>query len=245
MEFISMSRKVSWLLLVGVAVLAVISLIVYSRQSARNASPSVADARPEKPALLNAALPQSTPTPDDSKPKEMCTLNTSQSPDIGGLRLGMTTAEVLAMFPGSAEDPLVRSDVNKPVTQFGEGFFAIKPDAYGVKPEFAGIRQLSFGLFDGKVSSISAGYDGPKWKHVDEFVAKFVEGRSLPNAWEAYPGMDNQRKSLKCDGFEVVVFAGGKTGNANSVRLVDLAATKKLEERRAKAIEKAKQETKP
>jgi hypothetical protein len=51
--------------------------------------------------------------------------------------------------------------------------------------------------------------------------------------------MDNQLKTLKCTDFEVEVFAGGKGGNLNYVKVKDLSAEKKLNDRRAKAAAKA------
>src|SRR6267142_2813573 len=57
--------------------------------------------------------------------------------------------------------------------------------------------------------------------------------------WEAYVGMDNSLKILKCTDFEIRVFAGGQGGNLNYALMKDLAAEKKLKERRDKARAKA------
>src|ERR1044071_6463425 len=75
-----------------------------------------------------AAVPaqkEGTAAPD----KPVCSLNTGQAPVISGVRLGMTAEQVLALFPGSGEDPEVRSGVSN-VTKFGVSSFAIKPDKY-------------------------------------------------------------------------------------------------------------------
>ena len=123
----------------------------------------------------------------------------------------------------------------------------IRPDRYGSKEKFAGVGQITFTLLDGRVSSVSVGYNGPEWPHVDDFVAKVIEGTSLPavGAWEAYPGLDTQMKTLTCTNFEIRVFAGGPGGSLNNVTMSDLEAARTLKERKAKAREKAKQETKP
>jgi hypothetical protein len=153
----------------------------------------------------------------------------------------MTTDEVLALFPGSKEDPEVSSDLSKPASQFGTSSFIIRPDKFESKERFAGISQITFTLLDRRVSRFYVGYNGPAWPHVDKFVAKFTEGTNLPaaDAWEAYVGLDTQMKTLKCTDFEIRVFAGGKGGNLNYVEIHDLEADKKVKEREDKAAEKA------
>jgi hypothetical protein len=182
-------------------------------------------------------------TPD----KAVCGLDASQAPVMGGLRLGMTAQQVLALFPGSGEAPEVRASLAKAPSALGVSSFIISPDMFSSKDKFAGIGQITFTFFDGRVSSFSIGYNGPEWPHVDKFVAKVVEGTSLPavDAWEAYAGMETQLKVLTCTDFEVRVFVGGQRGNLNYVLMSDLEAARALKERRAKAREKAKQASKP
>ena len=96
-------------------------------------------------------------------------------------------------------------------------------------------------FLDGRLTSFQANYLSGSWKHVDEFVTKFTTGSNLPgvDSWDAYPGLDTQQKSLKCDGFEVTLFAGGEALNVNNVKMQDLKAAQELKERRAKAKQKA------
>jgi len=164
-----------------------------------------------------------------------------QAPVLNGLRLGMTTEQVLALFPGSKEDPQVSPYVSGPGGPFGTSSFVLRPEKYESKEKFAGISQITFRLLDGRVSSLYVGFNGPEWQHVDQFVAKFTEGTNLPPAegWEAYVGMDTQMKTLKCTDFEIRIFAGGKGGNLNYVEMRDLRADKTLKDRRAKAKQKA------
>jgi len=173
--------------------------------------------------------------------KPTCQLTLAGAPDIKGLRLGMTPDKVLALFPGSKDDAEVRTSLSRPPSQFGVSSFLIRPDKYESKEKFAGINQITFTLLDGRVSSFSAGYNGPEYSHVDKFVAKFIEGTNLPppDQWEAYVGMDNSLKILKCTDFEVRVFIGGQGGNLNYVLMKDLEAEKKLKDRRDKARAKA------
>jgi len=164
-----------------------------------------------------------------------------QAPVINGLRLGMRSEQVLALFPGSSEDADVRSSLSGPGDPFGTASFLIKPEKYESKEKFAGINQITFKLLDGKVASSHIGYNGPEYSHVDRFVEKFIEGTNLPAAdgWEAYVGMDTQMKTLKCTDFEIRIFAGGKGGNLNYVLVRDLVAEKTLKDRKAKAKKNA------
>lgn len=165
-----------------------------------------------------------------------CSLVMDQAPVVKGLRLGMTPEQVLAIFPGSSEDPEVRTRLSRPPNQFGETGFTIRPAKDESGENLTGIKQIVVDLLDGHASRYYVGYDGPQYSHVDQFVAKFIEGTNLPAAdqWEAYVGMDTQLKTLKCKDFEIKVFAGGKGGNLNYVDMRDLEADKKVDDRRKK-----------
>jgi hypothetical protein len=192
-----------------------------------------------------AAIPQRDSTPATNPvSKAMCTLNAAQAPDIKGVRLGSTTQQVLDLFPGSRDDAEVRVAAEN-VTAVGASSFALRPEKYGAEKDFVGINQFTFRFLDKRLSSFTAGYGGPEWKHVDEFIKKFSEGKTLPplEAWEAYVGLDTQHKTLRCDGFEISVFAGGEAGSLNHVQMKDLAAEKELKERRAKAKKTAEKPT--
>ena len=169
--------------------------------------------------------------------KPSCSLTLAGAPTFNGLRLGMTADEVLALFPGSKDDPPVRADLERPPSRYGTSSFNLAPDKYGSKDKFAGIRQMTFRLLDGRVSSLRIGYNGPAYAQVDGFIAKFSEAANLPKAdqWEAYVGMENQLKTLKCTEFEVQAFVGGQGGNLNYVDVKDLVADRKLKDRQQKA----------
>ena len=191
------------------------------------------------------AIPPQTDSPA-APVKAVCGLGVTDVPGVGAIRLRMTPEQVLALFPGSAQDPEVRSHLSQPASPLGVSSFAVKPSKYQSKDKFAGVSQINFNLLDGRVSTFSIGYSGPEWPHVDKFVEKVIEGTSLPavEAWETYPGLDNL-KILTCTDFEIRVFAGGEGGNLNYVLMSDLEAARTLKERRVKAREKLKQESKP
>src|SRR2546430_6621774 len=166
-----------------------------------------------------------------------CSLTMAVAPVLNGLKLGMTPDEVLALFPGSTDDPEIKSNRSRPPGKMGESELVVRPYKFESKEKFTGISQITFGFLDGRVSSLTIGYSGPQYSHVDQFVTKFVEGTNLPpaNQWQAYVGMDTQLKTLRCQDFEIRIFAGGEGGNLNYVLMRDLEADKKLKDRRAKA----------
>ena len=232
------------LLIIGVALFVLVSSTrVGLKPSAQPASASQTPA--PKPSEAPAA-PTQEPSPAATD-KDVCRLPPAQVPVVGDLKLGMTVEKVLALFPGSGEDTEVRSSLARPASSHGVSSLVIRPDRYGSKEKFAGVSQITFTLLDGRVSTFSIGYNGPAWPHVDNFVAKVVEGTDLPaaGAWQAYAGLDNQLKMLTCPDFEIRVFAGGEGGNLNYVLMSDLKAARTLKERRVKAKEKAGQEPKP
>ena len=164
-------------------------------------------------------------------------LTLAQAPSLDGLKLGMTPAQVLALFPGSETDKEVQSDLSRPASKFGVSSFMIRPAKYPSATKFSDVSQINFMLLDGRVSTLYVGYEKPVWAHVDEFVAEFNKERNLPGIdhWEAYVGMDTQLKMLKGKEFEISLFAGGNNVNINYVQLRDLMALAKFRERSAKA----------
>lgn len=170
-----------------------------------------------------------------------CTLKLSEAPVINRLKLGMTEAEVLAVFPGSKDDAELRSALSKPRGPLGNSSFLLTPSKYESAADYKEVSRVTFSMLDGRVSSFTINYNGPEWPNVDKFVEKVVQGKDLPAAdqWEPYAGMENQMKTLTCTDFSIRVFNGGEGGNQNYVLVQDLEADKKLKERRRKARESA------
>jgi hypothetical protein len=199
-------------------------------------SPTVPSSPPsEQPST--AAVPSAS----DSQETTACKLTLGELPAFKGLKLGMTTEEVLAVFPGSKVDEELRPQLSQPAGRFGTSNFIIKPPKYPNKENFAGISQIAFSLLDGRVYTFTFSHLGPEYAHVDKFVEKVVEGTNLPavDQWEAYQGLDTQMKILACKEFEIRVYAGGEGGNLNYVLVKDQLAENTLKDRRKKAREQA------
>jgi len=232
------SRKLIWTVVLIVAGLVLGSLVLFKpSESVRSSQGESQGSSP--------ATPRQDSTPDtEPVAKVTCTLNTNQSPAINEVRLGLTIQQVLDLFPTSRDDVELRASAEKS-TALGVSSFALRPEKYAAEKNFVGMTQFTLNFLDKRLMSFTAGYNGPQWNSVDDFVRKFSEGKTLPplKAWEAYAGLDTQLKILKCDGFEISVFAGGEGGNLNYVQMKDLAAEKELRERRAKARKAAEKPT--
>lgn len=223
-SFLTTSRVALSLLFLIIAV----SIACSAYKSAGSSPPAANNSQPQPSAETN------NPPAQDKSP---CTITLAGAPDINGLKLGMTAAEVVALFPGSGEDKDIRESLAMPPSEFGVSNLTIRSANLVSNEKFAGVNHVTFILLDGHVSSFTVTYNGPEFSHVDKFVAKFIEGKNLPpvDQWEAFSGMDNQLKILKCSDIEIRVFAGGQSGTLNYVLLKDLTAEKKLKERKAKA----------
>jgi hypothetical protein len=196
------------------------------------------------PAMLaNTASPLQAFTPpvvSSTQDKPICDLSMSHA-GANGLKLGMTKEEVLALFPDSRKDAELSTAISTPPSSLGTLIFVIRPQKYANQAEFKGISQVTFALLDNRVATLTVGYNGPQYAHVDKFVETIIQGTNLPPAdqWQPYTGLDEQMKTLTCSEFSVRAFIGGEAGNLNYVMFQDLEADKKLKERRKKAREQA------
>lgn len=201
--------------------------------------------------LVTTPAPTETPAPISASPtqgKQICKLALSEAPRIKGVRLGMTAEEVLAVFPGSKDDPEIRAALSSPPGEFGVSELAIRPAKYektegnpAANPQVGDVTRISMTLLDGRVYILQAAYNGPAHAHVNDFVGSFVADKKLPAVtdWQDYPGLDSQLKILTCAEFEIRVFAGGERGILNYVAIKDLPAETKFNERVKKWEEKA------
>jgi hypothetical protein len=148
-------------------------------------------------------------SPSDQPTVTPCTLGAAQSPLIRGVKLGMSNQELFALFPGSAERGEIKSalaNVNG-YPRFGLTDFYISPADYSTKDRFAGIQQIYFVVFDGRVIRFQVYYAGPpagaQWSRLDDFVAKVADAFQLPPVTQWPRSRERTGKSLKCSGFQM------------------------------------------
>lgn len=158
-----------------------------------------------------------------------CALKLTQlaaAPELRGFRLGMTLEQFKARLPNLAI---------RPADEFGATAINIYPEHNDIadKASFEGVRTISLEFLDGRVVMLWIGYAPDfKWKSPDEFLSGMTRSLSLPDAWQT----KSRGRQLSCDDFQVTVSSIG--GNP-SIRFVDEAARRTLEERKAAKEEAA------
>src|SRR5687768_3854765 len=121
--------------LVIASLLIAISIACSSYKSA--SSPTAANS---KAAISEASSQPPVPVTQE---KIACSLTLAGAPVIKGLKLGMTADDVLALFPGSKDDPDVRALLARPPSQFGVSELVIRPGKYESGKNFAETNQIS------------------------------------------------------------------------------------------------------
>lgn len=155
----------------------------------------------------------------------------SSAPELSGFRLGMTIDQFKARVPKLA---LRGAD------RFGATAINIYPEYEKNidKASFAGIRTISLEFLDNRVVMLWIGYaPGFKWPDMDSFLSGMTRSLNLPHLWEE----KSRGQQLTCDDFQVMISTIG--GNP-SIRFVDLAAHRTLEQRKA-AKEEQGEATRP
>jgi hypothetical protein len=173
-----------------------------------------------------------------------CSLTEATSPSIRGLRLGMTTQQLLALFPGSTKRKEIKDALEKAKASNDEAvYLGFDPAADSGKSEFADVGSVSAGLHKGKVMDLAIQYASPPWGTIDEWVGKVSEAFQLPSAqgWKEGPN-ETPNRVLKCNGIEIEAAIQGGGG---SVRLRNTEVFRGIEERAKAAEEKRRRDFKP
>jgi hypothetical protein len=172
-----------------------------------------------------------------------CSLTPEQSPEIRGVRLGMSTEQLHKLFPEVNNRQRIDGGItaSKQPDAFGAASFGLHPDGQAPNPQFEGVNYISIRLLDERVVSFQIAYAPTEWNSVDEFVARLAEGLRLPRvSWET----GNESSILKCNGFRIDAYAS-KNSRQSTVRVWDTSVDKIVEDRKEAAREKVRQAFKP
>ena len=173
-----------------------------------------------------------------------CNLTEANSPNIRGIRLGLTTQQLLAFFPGKTETQNINDTLEGARAKHLETVsLGLDPESQSSKDRFKGIGSLGVTLYRGRVIDFSAAYYGASWTSVNDWIAKLSEAYHLPGPAEWAAGPDETpNKVLKCNGFEVEAAVEGGGG---SIRVRDTGYTREIEERANTEAERKRREFKP
>lgn len=179
-----------------------------------------------------------------------CNLTKDNSPSVRGLRLGMSTEQLLALFPGSAKrwakDSKAIRDAHEKAMAANSSepvYLSFYPATDAAKEQFADVDSVSVVLYTGWVVDFSFVYIGATWRTIDEWVATVSETFKLPGAqdWVVGPS-EHPDKVLKCNGIEI---EAGIQGGSASIRIRNVDWLKAMEERTTAADEKKRRDVKP
>ena len=131
----------------------------------------------------------------------------------------MTAEQVIALFPGSAKNKEMKTDLDKARSTTGSEtvYLSFDSSTSANKEKFAEVGSISVGLFKARVKDLDVEYVGPTWTTVDDWVRKLSETFKLPGleAWVAGPS-ENPNKVLKCNGIEI---EAATQGGGASIRI--------------------------
>ena len=179
--------------------------------------------------------------------KPNCSLTDATSPTLHGVRLGMSTQQVLAAFAGSAENGDVRrslEEAKKPeANDTAYLTFDMSSSPKEKKGASAPNESLSVTLYKGRVIALGATYFGVSFNSLDEWIGKLSESFALPAAREWIVGpSEAPNKILKCNGIEIEATIEG--GSA-SMRLRNTEHDRLMQERVRAEEEKRRKEFRP
>src|SRR5262245_7952109 len=180
-----------------------------------------------------AEMPKPAPPPP---PKPTCKLTLAEAPVIRGLRLGMTSDELFAIFPANEREEFDRAQQLKSAElppNYGHTSFQFNRSRYATEDRFTGIGSLTLRLFDRKVVYIGAGYsNAPQFDRMGQLMEIITRQFGLPE-FKDWPGYHEywSAPSLSCDGFTFQVEASNVNSGYFSIELRDPAYKKIVEEK--------------
>lgn len=156
---------------------------------------------------------------------EPCRLERAVAPDYGGVMLGMKSAELAQMFPGSEDLQKAAPGPGDPAKPFVASLGGLE---LGVRKEqFGDVNELLLTFVNGTLHRIDVRYRQPvPWREVTEFSAQASKRLAVPPDLWSVPSSDAEKHSrvLDCRGFSVVVRID--RGGPSTLSIVDTAAAR-------------------
>jgi hypothetical protein len=187
--------------------------------------------------------PPATPPPPAPP---TCSLTISQAPVFYGIRLGMSTDELLALFPRSKEQSDIIKSISKAETNYGRVDLTFYSSTYPEnKTMFTNnVGYYTVTLLDNRVSSIYLSYNfspgvnrSYDWTNVS-WIQKLSETYNLPKF------EDWRDSGITCQGFRINVNASGNSASISTASLQP-ASNDETRKRHAAESEKLRRAFKP
>jgi hypothetical protein len=140
-------------------------------------------------------------------------LNLSESPAVGGLRLGISVEQAQSLFPSLKVSTPDDQGVASATLRDGELNYRTESKSY-----FEGVETVVLEFTGGRLSSIRVNYPATnRWGSTDEFLSVIAEKLNLRGTWKHFYDWENKNirdiknlrdQALECNGFRVVVGIG-------------------------------------
>jgi outer membrane protein TolC len=125
----------------------------------------------------NNAQPISLPMTHERR----CLLNTSQAPDVAGLRLGMSVNEAQSLFPSLSVQQTAEAGVTRAMLK-GEAINRQPTDSY-----LAGVETIALEFTNNRLQYIRVNYPVTnRWESPDEFLAALAAKLNLKGTWKHF-----------------------------------------------------------
>ena len=173
-----------------------------------------------------------------------CNLTEATSPAVRGVRLGMSTADLLALVPGSSKRKEMRDALETARAASSEVvYLSFDPSTDATGDRFAGVESVGAGIYRGRVADFTVVYGGATWRTIDEWVAKLAESFNLPGGQEWAEGpSENPNKVLRCGGIEI---EAAIQGGSSSIKVRNTEPLKDAQERARTDEERRRRTFKP
>jgi hypothetical protein len=172
------------------------------------------------------------PTSSSAGKQSRCDLNLTRSPEVRGLRLGMTLQEATSRFRPSKVPEA--EWCGRQTLEFDWAYDLLGQPAPRPQ-ELTGVRRIRLGFLDGRLAYFRVTYD-PKAAPLttDQFRSTLSSALALPGVWRAVDGAQSweQLYSIGCEGF--VAVAGYEIGpyvELHDTSAIDLLLRRRQDER--------------
>lgn len=201
----------------------------------------------EDPSRVLAASTSSVAPPQTTK-APACSLTTAQAPDIGGLRLGMSAQQAIALFPSLKLSPPDKVGVSNVI---------LNPADFARNQFFDGVQTVLLQFVDDRLFFIHVHYPVTnRWNSKDEFISMIAQKLNINGDWKPFYNWQDKSVrdleelrsvALECTGFRLSVGIGieGLGGDQFPRFELEDMNTSRLVRQRAEAMKQADEEKKP
>ena len=163
-------------------------------------------------------------SPENVITTPLCKFSRATIPALYGILLGRSIEEVVSLFPGSEDEPRVRTalETSKSLKVGSQVSVLINNRVSG--KDLSEVKTLFFQFRNRRLFSFTIEYRSPEWASADEFIDKRGELLNLSSAdgWEPVVGNARYSKYLICDGVEIRFYAApAGSSNPNMISVSD------------------------